>query len=42
VELAKFLQFENGVIVELIEFRDSVTLPELRGEGESQLSRGDV
>jgi ketosteroid isomerase-like protein len=42
VELANFMQFENGMIVELIEFRDSVTQLELRGDRRSQLSRGNV
>ncbi len=32
VDLADFLRFENGRIVELIEFRDSLTLLEMQGE----------
>jgi ketosteroid isomerase-like protein len=40
VELANFVRFENGMIVELIEFRDSVTQLELRGDLATQLSRG--
>jgi ketosteroid isomerase-like protein len=34
VDLANFVRFENGKIVELIEFRDSVTLSEMRGDGD--------
>jgi len=32
VDLADFVRFENGLIVELIEFRDSSTLLEMQGE----------
>ena len=32
VDLAEFVRFEDGLIVELIEFRDSVTLLEMQGE----------
>ena len=31
-DLADFVRFEDGLIVELIEFRDSVTLLEMQGE----------
>ena len=34
VDLANFVRFEDGMIVELVEFRDSVTLLEMRGETE--------
>ncbi len=33
VDLANFVRFGNGMIVELIEFRDSVTLREMSGDG---------
>ena len=36
VELAEFLKFENGLIVELIEYRDSITILEMQGEMESR------
>jgi ketosteroid isomerase-like protein len=32
VELANFVRFEDGMIIELVEFRDSVTLLEMQGE----------
>jgi len=32
VELAEFVRFEDGLIVELIEYRDSVTILEMQGE----------
>jgi ketosteroid isomerase-like protein len=32
VELAEFVKFEDGLIVELIEYRDSVTILEMQGE----------
>lgn len=36
VDLANFLRFEDGMIVELIEFRDTVSLLEMRGEWDSR------
>ncbi len=36
VDLANFLRFENGMIVELIEFRDSITLLEMQGKIKNQ------
>jgi ketosteroid isomerase-like protein len=36
VELAEFLKFENGLIVEMIEYRDSVTILEIQGEMEGR------
>ncbi len=38
VDLANFVRFENGLAVELIEFRDSVTLLEMQGEMETPLT----
>jgi ketosteroid isomerase-like protein len=35
VDLANFVRFEDGLMVELIEFRDSVTLIEMRGDREN-------
>jgi ketosteroid isomerase-like protein len=35
VELAEFVKFEDGLIVELIEYRDSVTILEMQGELEA-------
>jgi ketosteroid isomerase-like protein len=35
VELAEFVRFEHGLIVELIEYRDSVTILEMQGELEA-------
>jgi ketosteroid isomerase-like protein len=39
VDLANFVRFEDGKIVELIEFRDSVTLLAMQGKMETPLSR---
>jgi len=36
VELADFARFEDGLIVEIIEFRDSITLLELQGDMEQR------
>jgi ketosteroid isomerase-like protein len=36
VELAEFVRFENGKIVELIEYRDSVTILEMQGDLEDR------
>ena len=38
VDLANFVRFEAGLAVELIEFRDSVTLLEMQGEMETPLT----
>jgi ketosteroid isomerase-like protein len=35
VELADFVRFEDGLIAELIEFRDTITLLEMQGEMEA-------
>lgn len=32
VDLANFVRFENGKIVEIVEFRDNVTIAEMRGD----------
>ena len=34
VELVQFVKFEYGLIVELIEYRDSLTILEMQGEAE--------
>jgi hypothetical protein len=36
VDLANFVRFEDGMIVELIEFRDSITLLEMEGRLKNQ------
>ena len=36
VELAEFVRFENGKIVELVEYRDSVTILEMQGDLEAR------
>ncbi len=36
VELAEFVRFENGKIVELVEYRDSITILEMQGDLEAR------
>jgi ketosteroid isomerase-like protein len=38
VDLANFVRFEGGLAVELVEFRDSITLLEMQGELETPLT----
>jgi ketosteroid isomerase-like protein len=42
VDLANFVRFEDSMIVELVEFRDSVTLLEMQGEMEARLGGCNV